>query len=118
MFNRNRLFTKPVTIGLALIVGGLIVGLLGSGVALAFSSGVSGYSGNPNINGGATCSACHSGGQVPVVTLTGPTSVAPGSTHTYVLSVQSTNVAVQTYAGPTSLRRAVPWHPPAPIRTS
>jgi hypothetical protein len=46
-----------------------------------------------------TCNACHGGGQVPVVTLTGPATVTPGSTHTYVLAVQSTNPSAQAHAG-------------------
>lgn len=99
MFSKGRVFSRPVVIGLVLIIGGLVVGLLGSRVAQAYSTGISGHSGNPGTNGGMTCNACHGGGQVPVVTLTGPASVTPGSTHTYVLAVQSTNPSVQTYAG-------------------
>lgn len=57
------------------------------GTALAFSGGISGYSGNPATNGGATCTLCHSGGIVPSVSLSGPNSVAPGSTHTYTLTI-------------------------------
>ena len=99
MFSKGQVFSRPVVIGLVLIIGGLVVGLLGSRVAQAYSTGISGHSGNPGTNGGMTCNACHGGGQVPVVTLTGPASVTPGSTHTYVLAVQSTNPSVQTYAG-------------------
>lgn len=99
MFSNGRRFSKTLTIGLALIVGGLVVGLLGSRVAQAYSTGISGHSGNPGTNGGMTCNACHGGGQVPVVTLNGPATVTPGSTHTYVLAVQSTNPSAQAHAG-------------------
>lgn len=99
MFSKTRRLSRPLVFGLALMVVGLIVGLLGGRVAQAYSTGISGHSGNPATNGGMTCSACHGSGQVPVVTLTGPTSVAPGSTHTYVLTVQSTDPGAQTHAG-------------------
>jgi MYXO-CTERM domain-containing protein len=51
--------------------------------ALALPEGITGYSGKD----GRFCNACHSGGEVPTVTLTGPTLVAPGSTNTYVFTV-------------------------------
>ena len=51
--------------------------------ALALPEGITGYSGKD----GRFCNACHSGGGVPTVTLTGPTTVAPGSTNTYVLTI-------------------------------
>ncbi len=33
------------------------------------------------------CNACHRGGAVPVVTLEGPTTVAPGSSHDYAVTI-------------------------------
>ena len=51
--------------------------------AHAYAGGISGYSGK----GGNTCTQCHSSGTAPTVTITGPTSVASGSTNTYTLTV-------------------------------
>jgi Viral BACON domain len=53
--------------------------------AQATSNGISGFSG---MNG-STCTGCHSSGSAPTVTLTGPTSVASGSTNSYTLSVST-----------------------------
>jgi len=53
----------------------------------AFSSGINGYSSNPATNAGNNCSICHSGGTTPVVTLTGPSQVAPGTINTYTLKI-------------------------------
>ncbi len=53
----------------------------------ARSGGITGYSGNPATNGGAICSACHGGGIAPSVTLSGPTTVLPGSSSSYVLTL-------------------------------
>lgn len=50
--------------------------------AFAMSSGITGYSGNPN-----NCSACHSGGIVPTVTLVGPTVVPPGTINDFTLTI-------------------------------
>ncbi|HSM21267.1 MAG TPA: choice-of-anchor V domain-containing protein, partial [Rubrivivax sp.] len=78
----------------------MVVGLaLNATPSAAFSGGITGHSGNPTINFGAACSACHGGGSAPVVELTGPAIVAPGSVHTYVLTVQSAAPAQQTAAG-------------------
>ena len=50
--------------------------------------GRDGFSSNPDINGGVTCSACHaSGAAVPGVTLSGPTSVDAGTTHNYTVII-------------------------------
>jgi hypothetical protein len=49
-------------------------------------TGISGYSGNPS-SGGATCIACHSGGQPPRTKLEGPSLVATGNTVTYTLRI-------------------------------
>ena len=54
----------------------------------AFPSFATGCNGAP---------ACHTGGTPPTVDLTGPTAVAPGSTHTYTLTVH--NPGGQSYAG-------------------
>ena len=51
--------------------------------ANASSGGISGFSGKS----GSTCTSCHSSGAAPSVTLTGPTSVASGSTNSYTLTV-------------------------------
>jgi phosphoesterase family protein/Ig-like domain-containing protein/immunoglobulin I-set domain protein len=51
--------------------------------ANAYGGGISGRSGKTT----STCSSCHSGGVVPTVTLTGPASVASGSTNTYTLQI-------------------------------
>jgi hypothetical protein len=48
-----------------------------------FSSGMTGFSGSS----GSICTACHSGGIVPTVTLSGPTTVAPNTIHTYMLRI-------------------------------
>jgi hypothetical protein len=78
----------------------VIVGLATSATpSAAFSGGMTGHSGNPDINFAATCTACHGGGSVPVVQLTGPAVVAPGSVHTYMLTVQSAAPGQQTAAG-------------------
>ena len=61
--------------------------LLHTTPAAARSGGVTGYSGNPATNGGAICSACHGGGVVPTVTLSGPTTAQPGSSSSYVLTL-------------------------------
>ena len=53
--------------------------------ASASSSGISGFSGKS----GSTCTSCHSSGTAPTVTMTGPTSVASGSTNTYTISVST-----------------------------
>lgn len=50
---------------------------------VASSGGINGFSGlGPN-----TCSVCHNTGTPPVVTLDGPTSVAPGTVSTYTLTI-------------------------------
>lgn len=48
---------------------------------------MSGYSSNRSTNAGQNCNACHSGGVTPTVVLSGPTQVAPGSTHTFSLAI-------------------------------
>jgi len=53
----------------------------------AYNGGINGYSGNPATNAGMSCESCHSGGVMPTVDLSGPMSVTPGSTNTYVLRI-------------------------------
>lgn len=53
----------------------------------ATANGKVGYSGNPATNGGQTCTACHTGGSTPDVSLTGPTAVLPGVTNLYQLTI-------------------------------
>ncbi len=53
----------------------------------AHASGITGYSGNTATHSGAICTACHSGGTVPTVTITGPASLAPGASGTYTLMI-------------------------------
>jgi hypothetical protein len=50
--------------------------------AVALPGGISGFSGKS----GTTCTSCHSTGTPPSVTLTGPTTVASGSTNSYTLT--------------------------------
>ncbi len=69
----------------------LYAGILGSAAilglaapkAVAWSGGISGFSGNPAINLGAICTDCHSGGIAPSVSFAGPTLVSPGSSTVY-----------------------------------
>lgn len=58
-------------------------------LAEASQFGRDGFSGNPQTNGGATCTACHaSGATTPTLTLSGPSIVDAGSTHQYQLLLQ------------------------------
>src|SRR5450631_872133 len=70
-----------------LLSGLLVMAVLSlSAPANAYSGGISGFSGK----NGPTCTQCHSTGTSPTVTLTGPTSVASGSTNSYTLTVTGT----------------------------
>ena len=80
--NRNKIIGGA----LATIVVALAMLAMG-GTAFADQGGRTGRSGNPATGGGATCSSCHSGGIAPTVTLTGPTTVAPGSVNVYTLTI-------------------------------
>jgi len=68
-------------------IAALVVAVLPLSDLLARSGGINGFSGNPATNGGAICNQCHSGGQTPQVSLDGPTLVAPGTVHTYTLTI-------------------------------
>lgn len=60
--------------------------------AVAYSTGITGFTTNPT-----GCNQCHSGGQVPTVTLTGPSTVTPGSTNEYVVEI--TPIGSQIWGG-------------------
>jgi len=62
---------------------GITLAVLSGGGAEAFPTGITGYSGS----GPLTCTVCHNGGIVPTVTLSGPTTVAPGTIHTFSLTI-------------------------------
>ncbi len=55
--------------------------------AWGHAKGINGFSGNPATNSGSICTACHYGGTLPTVTLTGPTSLATGSTAVYTFTI-------------------------------
>lgn len=86
----------PLLLAVAAVAAALALSADPSG---AFSGGISGVSGNPAINFGDTCNSCHGGGSTPAVALAGPNNVAPGSVHTYLLTVQSANPSAQVAAG-------------------
>ena len=63
---------------------GVLLATLGlAAPALALPEGITGYSGKD----GRFCNECHRGGTTPTVVLTGPTTVAAGTTNTYVLTI-------------------------------
>lgn len=58
-------------------------------VVSASEGGRVGFSGNPGTNGGASCNTCHTpGSAIPSVTISGPTTVAAGTSNTYRLIIQ------------------------------
>jgi hypothetical protein len=64
----------------------LLIPICWPAAANATGNGISGFSGMS----GSTCTSCHSNStSVPTVTLTGPTSVASGSTNTYTIAVST-----------------------------
>jgi mono/diheme cytochrome c family protein len=65
----------------------IFLGLTFSQNVFAYSTGITGYSGNPAAGGGNTCASCHSGGVAPTVSLTGPTTVQPGTINSYTLII-------------------------------
>ena len=71
------------TVGLALVVP-LVTGDASTTVR---QTGISGYSGNPATNAGMICSACHSGGLTPTVTMSGPLTIQKNTTRSYALKV-------------------------------
>lgn len=70
------------------LIGLVLVGTLVAVtvMARAFSSGATGFSGNP-ATGGQTCNQCHSGGVTPTVTIDGPATVLSGIPVTYTLVI-------------------------------
>ena len=70
-----------------LIITIMISVLMSAVLVNAYPGGATGYSGNP-ADGGSTCLDCHRGGVLPTVTIVGPTTVAPGSTTQYTMSIQ------------------------------
>ena len=69
--------------GIQRLVGSLgLLPVLASG-AFAFPTGIS----STQFDQEDGCNQCHSGGQTPMVLLTGPTNVPPGSTHEYLLAI-------------------------------
>jgi len=67
------------------VTGVLLALLLVIGSADASRFGRSGFSGNPDTNGGSVCGVCHAPGQAqaPFVTFIGPTVVEAGTTVNY-----------------------------------
>jgi hypothetical protein len=66
------------------VAGALLAWLL-SAPALAYSAGITGYSGKS----GVTCTSCHlRGASVPTVELTGPRSLAAGETGEYTFLIR------------------------------
>ena len=80
--NINMKKTKQHFLGLGFIVILAIV-FNQTNQANSFSTGITGFSGMT----GPTCSNCHSGGQTPTVTLTGPEFIAPDTIATYALTI-------------------------------
>ncbi len=77
-----------LTVRISLSLMFSIIFLLASGYTYSMRNGITGYSGNPNSsNGGSYCSLCHNSGVIPTVTLTGSSSVTPGSLNSYQFSV-------------------------------
>ncbi len=68
-------------------IGIFVLGMVISQNVFSFSGGINGYSGNPATNAGNTCSACHSGGAAPTVSLTGPATVQPGTISTFIFTI-------------------------------
>jgi len=64
--------------------------------ALAYSTGISGFSGKLSV----ICSACHGGGRsVPTVFFSGPTGLDAGATGSFTFTVHSNAARFQTAAG-------------------
>jgi hypothetical protein len=63
----------------------------------ANSTGISTYSGKSGPL--VICNVCHSRGETPTVSFSGPSTLAPGDTGTFTLNVLSANPDVQTFSG-------------------
>lgn len=53
-------------------------------LALANPGGITSYSGK---QGGNTCNQCHAGGTAPTVAITGPSTLMPGASATYTVTI-------------------------------
>ena len=74
--------------------------MLAASSASATSTGIIGYSGNPeSLAGGHICNDCHSGGTAPAVHFEGPSQVPAGGMATFRFVVQSAKPRTQTAAG-------------------
>ncbi len=71
----------------------IIAATAGARRADAFSGGIP----STSFSAVGGCNDCHSGGAVPTVTLTGPTSVDPDATHVYTVTVSK--MGAQAFAG-------------------
>jgi len=71
----------------AALVAAMITVLAQPAATLAFSGGIPSTAFPP----ASGCNACHGGGSVPTVTLSGPTIVGPGDTVEYTLEIFSTS---------------------------
>ena len=79
--------------GISVLLAGVVLGA--AQAASAFSIGQTSDQFMPNAASG--CNNCHSGGTTPTVSLTGPTSVLPGSTNVYTFTIN--NPATQAKGG-------------------
>ena len=70
---------------------------LAASAALANAGGVVGYSGKPPA---ADCNGCHTGGNAPTVSITGPNTLAAGATGTYTFTVSAGSYSVNIAAEP------------------
>ena len=84
---KNRIATGIISLCSARTVIPIVATLFFPSFAWSLSTGITGHSGNPNTSGGAICTECHSGGVLPTVQLTGPSSVVAGTTNTFTLTM-------------------------------
>ncbi len=75
-----------------LVLACLVIAASAARVA-AFSGGITSTSFSPATG----CNSCHAGGTAPTVTLTGPASVLPDSTHEYTVTIS--DVGTQHFGG-------------------
>jgi hypothetical protein len=83
----------PRRLGLWALAFASVATLAGAPCAGAFSGGIT----STSFSAAGGCNDCHTGGTIPTVTLTGPTSVDPDSTHEYTVTVS--DVGAQNLAG-------------------
>lgn len=83
---RAPLYTHTITTVATLIATLLLWGA--SFTANASRFGRDGFSGNPQVNGGATCTACHApGAAMPMVTITGPQTLDAETIAEYTVTI-------------------------------